>query len=275
MDNTALLEEEGEAREQPRRSWFKYLGCLVLGLVLLVLVGASAYLIQHGAFSKVRRDVRIVNGSVVEPNTKLSFPLHRHASLQGLPGPERLVGLLLKTKYVPEIHATMRVFALALYVDRTEGRQGLAQYEREGCPNPKSSPAKFATFYQLLSGGKVTVTFEYRMVMSPPGGRMFDRWLGSLTDLWLGYGASGARMAALEKCFAGWFKKVSFKSGDDDLIQITSKSRVTYATHNGQLLEPCKDAWFGRAIVEHEFLENGNLLCDLLPTLWNKDYDHE
>ncbi|KAH9251030.1 hypothetical protein BASA81_011090 [Batrachochytrium salamandrivorans] len=276
MDNTALL-EEGEEREeeQPRRNCFKYVGCLVLGVVLLVLISASIYLVNHGAFSKVRRDVRIVNGSVVEPNTKLVFPLHREVSLQNLPGPERLVGLFLKTKYVPEIHATMRVFALALYVDRTEGRQGLAQYERDGCPNPKTSPAKFASFYQLLGAGKVTVTLEYRMVMSPPGGRMFDRWLADLIDLWLGYGANGARMAALEKCFTGWFKKVSFKNGDDDLIQVTSKSKVTYAKHNGQLLEPCKDAWFGRAIIEHEFLENGNLLCDLLPTLWNKEYDQD
>lgn len=272
---TAFASSTAAAPASKTKRTARYVFYLGLFGVLLVVATILIYLAKTGAFKTVDRDVRIANGTVIEPNTKMVFPLHRATTLLGLPGPERIVGLLLKTKHVSQIHATLKVFVLGVYLDRTEARKVLLAYESRGCPKQAEQPEAFAQFVDLLSSAQVTVTFEYRMIMSPPGSTMYDAWLKDLVLLWESYGVDSQRMGELKQCFAGWYKTSKFKTNDVNLIQVTSKTKVTQATHNGNKLKPCKDALFGKAIITHELLENGQLLLDLLPTLWNKEYDME
>jgi hypothetical protein len=79
----------------------------------------------------------------------------------------------------------------------------------------------------------------------------------------------------LAGCFDTWFKKRGFKNKDMDFLEFNSKTKFTTAQSNDKKLGSCKDPLFGKAIVTHEFLENGQLVADLLPTLWNKEYDDE
>ena len=251
---------------------------LILGtisLTLLIIISAVlGYFIENGAFSHVSRDVRIVNGTVVEPNTKIAFPVNRPSTMDGTPRVQRLIGLFLKTKHVPQLDASLRLFVLAVYVDRLDGRRELVQY-KNGAPHAHQETSQFEQFLKTISSGRVTVTAEYRMVMSPPGTQMHDHWLSDLVDLWKSYGATPERISTLKQCFSNWFLHHGFHNHDDIFIEYNSKSKATRATINGDdSLKPCADPFFGRAFVSHEFLENGNLAADLLPTLWNTEYDN-
>jgi len=214
-----------------------------------------------------------VNGTVTEPNTKLSFPVNRLTTLDGQNRVQRLIAVFLKTKHVPEIDASLHVFVEAIYVDRADARRELAKY-RKGAPHAHQDDVNFAQFVDVVANGKMTVTIEYVMVMTTPGTQMHDHWIGSLVDLWQSWGATGDRLTSLKKCFSDWFLHTGFHNHDDIFIEFNSKSHFTKAIDNGKALEPtCTDAMFGRAIVEHEYFENGNLAADLLPTLWNTEYD--
>ena len=120
----------------------------------------------------------------------------------------------------------------------------------------------------------MTFTFEYRMVMSPPGTHMHDGWLQDLVSLWQQYQLPQEEIANLKRCFSDWFLNRGFHNKDDIFIEISSRTKQTRAQVNGVPLKSvCTDPMFGRAVITHEFVENGVLAGDLLPTLWNTEYD--
>jgi len=253
--------------------------CRLIGLscgffMCMMLGGVFGYFAHNGAFSHLTRDVRIVNGSVVEPNSHQSFPVNRQTLLDGAPRVQRLIGVYLKTKHVPELDATLRLFAFAFYVDRQEGRKELAKY-RSGTPHVHQDSESFAAFIDAMTTGRLTVTGEYRMVMSPPGNQMHDHWLAELVKIWISYKLPEERIASLKQCFSSWFLRGGFHTHDDFLLEFSSKSHQTQLQFNKKLEEPCMDPMFGKAFITHEFLENGNFPSDLLPTLWNTEYDDE
>jgi len=244
-------------------------------IIVMLACGVLGYFAMNGAFSKVTRDVRIVNGTVIEPNTKISFPVNRAVTMEGQQRVQRLIGVFLKTKHVPEIDASLHVFVEAAYVDRADGRRELAKYKR-GAPHAHQDVREFNQFVDVVANGKITVTYEYVMVMTTPGTQMHDHWLANLVELWTNWGATADRVAALKKCFSDWFLLCGFHNHDDIYVEYNSKTRATRAMDNGKPLPPpCADPLYGRAIVSHEFYENGNLVADLLPTLWNTEYDSE
>jgi hypothetical protein len=258
--------------QQRQRRWLIGLPCFLLFAVVATALG---YLTSNGAFSKVTRDVRIVNGTVIEPNSHLAFVLNRRQMLDGTPRVQRLIGVFLKVKHVAEIDATLRVFALALYVDREDGRKELTKY-KNGCPHQHQDEKNFERFVNLISNGKVGVTGEYRMVMSTPGTQMYDHWLKDLIVLWeKDYALPPERVEACRQCFYAWFHN-GFHNHDDFFLEYNSRTKFTKAYENGKHVPPaCQDPMFGRAFIAHEFLENGQLAADLLPTLWNTEYDDE
>lgn len=254
------------------------LGMVVL-LVAIVLGCGLVYLAMNGAFDSVVRDVRIVDGNVIEPNTKLSFPLNKATmAVSGQERPQRLIGVFLKVRHVPELQASVHVFVLALYVDLKDGRRELSPFRgTRGVPDAHQSPREFQNFVDVMSSGRMSITGEYRMVMTTPGSRMMDSWLGSLVDLWTSYGLEQARIDKLRQCFIGWFARRGFKNHDVDILEWNNNNNnnrhpphATWAQSNEQVLKPvCADPMFGRAFISHELIENGNLAVDLLPTLWN------
>ena len=251
--------------------------CIGVPCILFVMLtcGVFGYFVSNGAFSKVTRDVRIVNGTVIEPNTKIPFPVNRAVTLDGEHRVQRLIGVFLKTKHVPEIDATMHVFVEAAYVDRAEGRLELARY-RNGVPHMNQEDKAFKEFVDMIANGKTTVTYEYVMVMATPGTQMHDHWLDSLVDLWKGWNAPPERIVTLKSCFSAWFLHQGFHNHDEIFIEFNSRNKVSRCVDNGKPLNPpCNDPMFGRAIVTHELYENGNLVADLLPTLWNTEYDND
>jgi hypothetical protein len=252
-----------------RRLIFIGVPCFLLLTTLLALLG---YFVNNGAFSKVSRDVRIVNGTVTEPNTRMVFPVNRPTV--GADGKvERLIGLLLKTRHIPQLEATLHIFALAIYVDRADARRELVRF-KDGVPHPHQDSKQFQQFLNVISTEKITFTFEYRMVMSPPGTHMHDGWLQDLVSLWQQYQLPQERIATLKRCFSDWFLNRGFHNKDDIFIEISSRTKQTRAQVNGVPLKSvCTDPMFGRAIITHEFVENGVLAGDLLPTLWNTEYD--
>lgn len=234
------------------------------------------YFVNNGAFHHIVRDVRIINGSVIEPNTGIAVPVNRMHMLDGTPRPQRLIGVFLKTKHVPEIEATLHLFVLACYVDRQEGRMDLGRY-RSGVPHPHQNDKEFNQFVDVIGSGKVTFTGEYRMVMSPPGTLMHDHWVSDLITIWRSFGLPEERVQALKGCFSDWFLRRGFHTKDDYFLEYNSRTKQTRPEANGESLHPqtCTDPMFGRAFIMHEFRENGNLPGDLLPTLWNTEYDDD
>jgi len=243
-------------------------------LITLLAGMGTGYLIENGAFDKVTRDVRIVNGTVTEPNTHLVYKLNLPATLDGSRRPQRLIGLFLKVKHVPEIEANVHVFCLGIYVDRSEGRRELIKY-KNGPPHSHRDPKGFEKFMQVISNGKVTFSGEYRMVMTTPGNYMHDRWLSGLVDVWKQYDIPPQRMESLKNCFSDWFLKRGFKNHDTVFMEFSSRTHFTQPKYNEEKLPACQDPLFGKAFVMHEFLENGEIVVDLLPTLWNSEYDDD
>lgn len=245
------------------------LGCVLLLLVALV----PAYLYKIGAFSHVSRDVRIVNGTVREPNTGHVFRVNLDVGLDSEFRPLRLVGVFLKTKHVPEIEATLRVFTLGVYVDRQQARRVLGRY-KEGPPSVKSKE-EFARFVKVMSGGQVGVMAEYRLVMTVPGTQMLDHWIADLIAIWRAKLLEDKHVEALKNAFEGWFKDRGFHNHDVVKLEFSSRNLATYGLANKEKLTTCPDPEMGYAFVQHEFRENGDLFVDLLPTLWNEEYDDE
>jgi hypothetical protein len=160
-----------------RKLKFAGLGCFIL--FCCILLGGFAFLAHDGAFKKLTRDVRIVNGSVTEPNTHLSFPLNRPHLIDGTGGPQRLIGLFLKAKKVPGTEMTLHVFDLTLYVDREQGRKYLLKYKK-GAPHAHNNRDSFLKFVDLIAGGQISFTGQYTMVMTAPGSHMHDEWKGKV-----------------------------------------------------------------------------------------------
>jgi len=243
--------------------------------LVLLMLGASAlgFLYRMGAFSHISRDVQIVNGTVTEPNTKLVFPVNRAITIDGQRRVQRLVGLFLKGKYVPQVDMTIRVFVLATYVDRKDARRIMGKF-KNGAPSANNDKNAFGELIDVMSSGKFSITTEYRMVMTPPGTNMQDRWLGDLETLWKSYQVTEDNFKKLKSCFTTWFKQRGFQNKDNLFLEMSAKSETTKAINNGVTLSPiCADRLFAKAVVTHELLENGELAVNLLPTLWNTEYD--
>ena len=58
-----------------------------------------------------------MNGTAEEPNFHLKYPVKLKYGLSPKKRELTLVGLGLKAKYVPELHATLKVFVMAIYMD--------------------------------------------------------------------------------------------------------------------------------------------------------------
>lgn len=253
----------------------KYLLCCApSSLLVAFLIGVVVYLAHNGAFDHVTRDVRIVNGTVTEPNSHLKFPVNLPKTIDGQDRPQRLTGVFLKVKHVAEIDASMHVFVYGGYVDREEGRRFLASY-KNGAPDAHRYPDKYAKLVDTISSGMITYTAEYRMVISTPGNQMHDHWLADLVATWKSLDATPERIEMLKKCFSDWFLNRGFHNHDVVIVEVSSRTQHTSGLYNAERLAPCTDPLFGRGFIIHEFVEDENLIVDLLPTLWNKEYDKE
>lgn len=269
-------DEESQTRTPADKCrWMRLFGVVVCGILLLLILATVGFLYETGAFSKVVRDVRIVNGSVVEPNTHVVFPLERRTTLDGRAGPQRIVGTMMKVRHIPELHASLRIFALAMYVHREQARRVLKQFKSRGCPPEHEQPEAFARFRDLVASGEISVTFEYHMVFSSPGQYMQNDWLAELVDEWEHRGLESSRIEKLKQCFETWWTQRGFRKGDIDIVEFHSTSKNTMAESNGRILEPaCADEEFGRGFITQQFFEQGgSFLTNLFPTLWNTEYD--
>jgi hypothetical protein len=240
---------------------------LVCLFVLVVFSSGAMYLSHTGAFDKVDRNIRIENGTAYEPNTGLAFPVLLKRALDGSPKTFHLIGVFLQARRVPEIEATLKVFVLAHYVEQEQGRKQLRKFRGK---LPQKGTAQFTELVDTLSKGDMAVACEYRMLMSPPGSHMHDAWVGSLAKWWQARGLTSQHIEALSASFTSWF--AHFRNHDDfwwEFDNIQRPNGPTLVQFNAKNLKPCADPEMGMALAAHELLENGALVLNLLPTLFD------
>jgi hypothetical protein len=239
----------------------------LLGICFILFAIAIGYLQHNGAFTKVKRNLLVVNGTAIEPNTKMKFPIHIDHTMTGETRPQVLVGLYLKTRHVPEIAATLHVFVQSIYLDLETARKYLKSYH-----NIKeiTSREQFDTIVDIVDSGLMEfITIQYNMKMTIPGTRMHDAWIQSLIELWETYPEmTSKRIKTLQDCFSDTFqfKHRQFRVGDQFTLEWSNvessppkdsiRGGPTLLLYNSESIKECPDHDFGKAVFMHESLEN-------------------
>ena len=240
---------------------------LLMGAAASVGVGA-VYLADTGAFEKINRTVKFENGTAIEPNTQMRFPVVLKSSLDGSPRSFKLYSLFMQARHVPEIEATLRVFVLACYAEIEQGRKELKKFKHRVNPPDNHSP-EFTEVVDILSSVRVSTTCNYRMLMSPPGSYMQSAWLNALIKWWQERGVAPERVQALSDAFTARF--AHFRNHDDfwwEFDNLAHPNGPTQARFNDKDFKAYPDAELGAALTAHEPLENGNICLNLLPTFF-------
>lgn len=245
---------------------------MVSALVAMFLLVTLAYLAETGAFSKIDRDVRIVNGTVMEPNTHAIFPLQRPTTLLGQPGPERLAGVLLEA--VTKAHVSIKIFTMAFYVDRTEARKVLAKYRKSGVPDAKKDPVEFAEFIDVMSRGDFTFMVENRMLLTTPG-TQFQDGLADAVEVFWKQTNSAAEVKEMRSCLLAWFGGKQMHNGETYMYEYSTKTHAMRKSVNGKLApNECKMPGFAQGYMKMQLTQYGNTFVNLMETLWNQEYDN-
>lgn len=242
-----------------------------VGLIIVLILLCIGYLAMIGAFDPIDHDVRIMNGTVTEPNTHQVFPLQRSATLLGLKQIQRLIGVSIET--VTKAHVSIKIFAMAMYVDRTEARKQLAKY-RKGVPDAKH--AEFAQFLSIFTRGDLTFMIEQRMLIAAPGTRFQDGMADTLTEYWKQYNCTVSEVKDMRTCFVTWFEAKSVHAGETYMFEYSAKTRAMRKAVNGKLAgNECKQPKFAQGFIAMQLSEYSNGYVNLLETLWDQRYDND
>ncbi|KAH9261481.1 hypothetical protein BASA81_000137 [Batrachochytrium salamandrivorans] len=267
-----LEEEEGEYAEFLRQQ-SNTPSCRKLSKRLAVY--ASVVFVALVVFSVVSirilyfRDVthgppKVTNGTAVEPNTRIEFPLH----FQPTKAPrqqQRLVGCDAWEYRIP-IPTTPKVMvgALGLYVDKAEGRRRLSAFSQTN-----ATEADLDVLVELLFHKAMGETLRLVVSGSPPNGKLLEWWEQYTKQLRVRY--CGEERAKLEfEHFAEFVGQQRVGKGDELWFERRGEEGQLFGSREAlaQGAKPVANGCLARALFEAHFRYQKLGLVNLLSELF-------
>lgn len=210
---------------------------------------------------------KVTNGTAVEPNTRIEFPLHFQPSSK-TPRPlpqQRLVGCDVWEYRIP-IPTTPKIMvgALGLYVDRTEGRRRLAAFSRAN-----ATEADADALVELLFHKAMGETLRLVMSGSPPNGKLLEWWDQYTKPLRVRY--CGEDRAKLEfERFAQFVSEQRVGKGDELWFERRGDDGQLFGSRQplAQGAAPVASGCLARALFEAHFRYQQLGLVNLLNELF-------
>lgn len=178
--------------------------------------------------------------AIIKPNTGTEFPVY-------IPGPRGTtldaVGVSLWVEHIPlPFNPTVRVAAVAMYVEKSEGRRRLRAFKARDAEASVEPALKKA----LMKGG-MGEALRYVVAGTPPGDVMMSGWVKSLKAK-MKENCPDEDADKLAAAFKGFFTR-GFRKGDDFTFERRPGEEL-YAHYAGKPPElVSSNACLGRALL--------------------------